>query len=48
LLFENDHRRETEANQQQVEGEASGSAIAVNERMDLFEVTVNPGEVLGQ
>jgi hypothetical protein len=42
----NDDRRQTETNQQQVENEATGPSVPVQERVNLLEACVQSGEPL--
>jgi hypothetical protein len=47
LLFEHDDWRIAEPHQEQVQQQAAGTAVPVDEGVDLLEAVVQPGEDLG-
>jgi hypothetical protein len=47
LLLEDDDRREAQADQRQVEQKPSGTAVAVEERVELLKVGVKASQQLG-
>jgi len=46
LLLEHDDWRIAQAHQAQIQGQPPGSAVSIDERMDLFEPVMQPRQLL--